>query len=151
MSKELTAEEKKAKADAHDILIKHVFDNLRNLFVCAMLALSGGAVLKYRVELPLGSSFNWGIGLLVVVAAVGLFGWNMLHGIEKLIRPVKGTRKIWLLVPFAVVYMFAVISIFQAWVIVQAEQQLRRVSTQSTPNISVERDASPKSGSRPSP
>lgn len=151
MPKELTSEEKKAKADAHDSLIKHVFDNLRNLFISATLALSGGAVLKYHADSPFGSSFNLAIGALVVVAAVGLFGWNMIHGIEKLIRPVKGTRKGWLLVPFAVVYMFAVISIFQAWLSIQAEQQLRGGRAKSPPNISVERDASPQSGSRSSP
>jgi hypothetical protein len=147
MAKELTVEEKRAKADAHDALIKHVFDSLRNLTLSVTLAVSGGAVLRYRAELPFGSAFNLVISILVVIASIGLFLWNMYYGIEKLIRPVKGMKKAWRLLPFTVVYVFTFLAIFQAGLRTQTEQQLRAANTKPTPNSS----ASPQSGSRSSP
>lgn len=96
----MTNEEKKAKAQAQDSLIQHVFDNLRNLVICATMVLAGGAVIKYSTELSLDSTFNVTIGTLVILAAFCLFSRNMVHGVVKLIRPVKGTRKNWLLIPF---------------------------------------------------
>ena len=134
MTTKLSAEEKKVKADAHDALIKHVFDNIRNLLISVTLAVAGGAVLRFRADLLFGSAFNLAIGILVLFSSVGLFFWNMAHGAEKLIRPVKGTRKAWRLVPFAIVYMLAFLAIFQAWARTQAEQQLRAVNTKLTPN-----------------
>lgn len=122
MATELTTEEKKAKADAQDALIKHVFDNLRNVLICATFTVAGGAVLKYRADLALGFVFNTVIGVLVILTAFWLFTWNMIHGVEKFIRPIKGTKKAWLIVPFALVYMFSVFAIFQAWPRAQAEQ-----------------------------
>lgn len=121
----MTNEEKKAKAEAQDSLIKHVFDNLRNVVICATMALAGGAVIKYSTELPLGSTFNVIIGTLVIIAAFCLFSWNMVHGVEKLIRPVKGTRKSWLLIPFAVVYMFSILAVFQASIHDKSERHLQ--------------------------
>jgi cytochrome c oxidase assembly factor CtaG len=117
----MTNEEKKANSEAHDSLIKHVFDNLRNVLICATIALAGGAVIKYRVELPFGSTFNLIIGVLVTLAAFSLFTWNMIHGVEKLIRPVKGTKIGWLLMPFAVVYMFSIFAVFQSSIMDQSQ------------------------------
>lgn len=118
----MTNEEKKANAEAHDSLIKHVFDNLRNAIICATIALAGGAVIKYRSDLPFGSTFNLIIGLLVILAAFFLFTWNMVHGVEKLIRPVKGTKKSLLLIPFAMVYMFSIFAVFQSTIMNQSQQ-----------------------------
>jgi hypothetical protein len=129
MEEQLTAEEKKVKADAHDALIKHVFDNVRNVLICTTFAVSGVAVLKYSAGLAFGSEFNTAIGLLVFVSAFGLCVWNMLHGVEKLIRPIKGTRKAWLMVPFAIVYMLSVFAVFQAWSRALAEPMNRSVPT----------------------
>lgn len=117
----MTNEEKKANAEAHDSLIKHVFDNLRNAIICATIALAGGAVIKYRSDLPFDSTFNLIIGSLVILAAFFLFTWNMVHGVEKLIRPVKGTRKSLLLIPFAMVYMFSIFAVFQSTIMNQSQ------------------------------
>ena len=116
ISKKITTEEKKANVAAHDTLIKDVFDNLRNLFICLSLAIAGGAVYKFRTELPLGSLLNLVIAFLVILVACGLLVWNMFHGLNKLIKTVKGTWNNWLLVSFAFVYVFALFTIFQALV-----------------------------------
>ena len=116
ISKKITTEEKKANVAAHDTLIKDVFDNLRNLFICISLAIAGGAVYKFRTELPLGSLLNLVIAFLVILVACGLLVWNMFHGLNKLIKTVKGTWNNWLLVSFAFVYVFALFTIFQALV-----------------------------------
>ena len=73
MSKKMTTEEKKANIAAHDTLIKDVFDNFRNLFLCVTLALSGGAVLKLPPEVSFGSSFNIAIAVLVMIVALMLY------------------------------------------------------------------------------
>jgi hypothetical protein len=148
MPKELLPEEKKAEAEAQDALIKHVFDNLRNVIICVTLVLAGGAVIKYRAVLPLGSTFNTVIGVLVILSAGGLFGWNMVHGVEKVIRPVKGTRKSWPLVLFASVYMFCVLTVFQALVRTQAEQQFRTTADKHVPHNVVEK-GTPQAGVSP--
>jgi Kef-type K+ transport system membrane component KefB len=122
LGEKMTNEEKKANSEALDASIKHVFDNLRNVIICATIALAGGAVIKYRLELPLGAKFNLIIGILVIVAAFVLFTWNMIHGVEKLIRPVKKTKKSWLLIPFAIVYMFSIFAVFQSTIIDQSQQ-----------------------------
>lgn len=141
MPVKLTPEEKQLKAEGYDALIKHVFDNLRNLLICISLAIAGGAVFKYRADLSFGSTANVIIGVLVIFTAIGLFGWNMLHGIDKLIRPVKGTRKAWRFVPFSVLYMFSVITVFQALVLLQTEKQLRPQTNNVAPNTVVKREA----------
>lgn len=119
----MTNEEKKAKADAEDLLIKQVFDNVRNILICIALALAGGAVIKYRLDLPFGSTFNLIIGILIILAAISLFMWNAVHGLEKLAQPVKGTRKSWLLIPFMAVYIISILAVLQASIHEKAGQQ----------------------------
>ncbi|MDP4027550.1 MAG: hypothetical protein Q8P42_01075 [Gallionella sp.] len=120
-----THEERKARSDAQDALIKHVFDHLRNVLICVALIVASGAVLKYRADLPFDSAFNIVISVLVFISACGLFVWNMIHGIEKIIRPVKGTKKVWRIMPFTVAYMLIIIIMFQAATRAQIEQQLQ--------------------------
>jgi fumarate reductase subunit D len=121
----MTNEEKNAKAEAEDLLIKQVFDNVRNILICVALALAGGAVIKYRLDLPFGSIFNGIIGSLIVLAAISLFMWNAVHGIEKLARPVKGTRKSWLLIPFVAVYIISILAVFQASIHEKSSQKFK--------------------------
>lgn len=119
----MTNEEKKAKANAEDLLIKQVFDNVRNILICIALALAGGAVIKYRLDLPFGSTFNLIIGILIILAAISLFMWNAVHGLEKLAQPVKGTRKSWLLIPFMALYIISILAVLQASIHEKAGQQ----------------------------
>ena len=124
MSKIFTLEEKKAKSDAQDALIKHVFNHLRNILICVALTVAGGAVWKNSADLPFNSTFNIATSVLIIISAFVLFTWNMIHGVEKIIRPVKGTNKAWRIVPFAVAYMLVIIVMFQAVTRAQIEQQL---------------------------
>lgn len=126
---DLTADEqkkadKRLKDEARDGLIRHVFDNLRNLSLCIWLILAGGAVIKYNKVLYFPELTNVIIGLLIIVAALGLGGWNMMHGVEKIIRPIVGTRKAFIAVPFAMMYFITVITIIQALMMLYAEKQL---------------------------
>lgn len=122
MPENLTPEEKQKKSDDHDALIKHVFDNLRNLFLCITLAFAGVVVAKYRADLVFGSTIDVIIGLLITSTALGLMFWNAYHGIQKLILPVKGTRKALRLVPFVVLYAFSIIPILQSALLLKADE-----------------------------
>lgn len=141
MPDDLTQEEKRLKAEAQDALIKHVFDNIRNLLICISLTIAGGAVFKYRSEMQLGSTINVIVAVLVLLAASGLFAWNIHHGVEKLIRPVKGTKRAWLFAPLAMIYMFSVITVSQALLLLQTERQLRPQTNVVTSNTAHKRDA----------
>ncbi len=137
MSAKMTDEEKRAKGEATDLLIKHVFDNLRNVVICVTIALAGSAIIRYRTELPFGSTINLIIGLLVIAAAIFLFWWNMVHGVEKLIRPIKGTRKSWIFIPVAAVYMFSILAILQASIMDKSKYQANdgeRISAKARSN-----------------
>lgn len=121
MSHDLTPEETKIKAEARDALIKHVFDNLRNVLICATLGVGGVAIIKHSSVLALGSMFNTFLGFFVLLSAIFLLAWNMGHGIERVTRPLKGKRNHWLAFPFAVVYALAVLAVFHAWSLVQVQ------------------------------
>lgn len=122
MSKKSTQEEIDKRQNAHDALIKHVFDNIRNLLMCSSLAFAGGAAFKLRSEVTINSTISGIIAAFVIFIAVGLLFWNMIHGIDKIIRPVKGTRKIWYYFPFMLLYVFSAIVVFEALLLLQSDK-----------------------------
>lgn len=109
-----------------DALIKHVFDNLRNTFLCSALALAAGAIIKYQNEVGFTPESNIVIAFFVIASALVLFCWNLVHGVVKVVRPAKGTRKLWVLVPLSAAYMLALITLFPAVIRAQTEQQLTK-------------------------
>lgn len=126
---DLTADEqkkanKKLKQAAHDELIRHIFDNLRNLSLSIWLILAGGAVIKYNAVLYFPQLTNVIIGIVIILVALGLGCWNMVHGVEKIIRPVVGTRKALIYIPSSMAYFLTVLTIVQALVQLIAEKQL---------------------------
>lgn len=149
MLDDLAQKEEQLKVEAQNALIKHVFDNLRNLLICISLTVGGLAVFKYRAAFGLGSTINTIISGLIVLTALGLFLWNMFHGIRKFSRPVSGTKKALCMLPFALLYMFASITVFQALFQLQTDMQLRTQTTEAAPNITVKR-AAPQAA-RPAP
>jgi hypothetical protein len=144
MSKESTQEQKKVETDTHDVLIKHIFDNLRNIIICATFAVAGAAVVKHSATLALGAMVNIVLGSLVVISAVVLLGWNMIYGARKTISLIKGKKSVWLLLPFVMLYMFAVLAVFHAWSRVEVQQIFR-----TAPNTGVESDAPQAAHSSP--
>lgn len=146
ITKESTTEQK-IKAEASDALIKHVFDNLSNVLICTTIAIAGAAVIRNRDLLALGPEVNTILGIAILFSALALLGWNMIHGIERIIRPIKGSRKSLLFALLAAVYMFAVLAVFHAWSLTQV-QQISRIA----PYTTVEMDAPQAAVSpRPSP
>lgn len=111
------AEEREIKWKKKDELIKHVFDTLRNLLICVSLAFGGVAIIEYRDALPFNPEFNSFLGGAVVFLSFGLCVWNVIHGVEKLIRPIAGTKRAWIFLPIAFAYMIAGIFVFQASVL----------------------------------
>lgn len=111
------AEEREIKWKKKDELIKHVFDTLRNLLICVSMAFGGVAIIEYRDALPFNSEFNLFLGGAVVFLSFALCVWNMNHGVEKLIRPIAGTKRAWIFSPLACFYMVAMIIVFQASVL----------------------------------
>jgi len=115
---------KKLKNEAHDELLKHVFDNVRNLTLCIWLILAGGAVIKYNAVLSFSPLTNLIFGCAIILIALGLGVWNMAHGVEKIIRPVVGTRKALIYIPASMAYFLLVLTIIQALIQLIAEKQL---------------------------
>lgn len=111
------AEEREIKWKNRDDLIKHVFDNLRNLIICVSLAFGGVAITEYQDALPFNPEFNSFLGGAVVILSFVLCVWNMIHGAEKLLRPIAGTKIALIFSPLACFYMVAMIIVFQASVL----------------------------------
>jgi len=134
---DLTAEEqkkanRKLKQDAHDELIKTVFDNLRNMSICIGLVIAGGAVMKYRDQLNYSEITNMIFGVFIIIITMGLFAWNTLHGIDKLTRSVQGTRKALKAAPLMLIYIFLAFAIFQAMTLLNIDKQLHELHSLST-------------------
>lgn len=75
-----------------DELIKFVFDNIRNVLICASLLTAAAAVFRYRVELPLGGAWNGFLAIALAIAGMVLLSWNLIHGVATIARPYKTNR-----------------------------------------------------------
>lgn len=137
MLKNMTPEEHQKIVRDQDDLIQHVFNNLRNLFSCGIFANLGIAVVRHRAELPFNSPVNICFGGSVVVASVFLCFWNMKHGVEKFSRPTKGTKNGLKRIPFAIWYALVTFAVFQASILLQAEQQRRPQIGDGAPSVPV--------------
>ena len=124
MSKEVTID-KKAKFEANSALIKHVFDNLRNLFYSVTLTLIGGAILKYGSDQSYFPYQNVVVGFFIILIAVALFAWNCVHGMMYFSINLKNTWKRWLFVPLFTLYFFVANEAFHISIRLQAAQQLK--------------------------
>lgn len=72
------SEEIEAETGDRDALFKSVFDNIRNIIVCAALAIAGAGVIKWRADLHFfGPIINATIGILLIFIA---FLLHMEHG-----------------------------------------------------------------------
>jgi len=112
-----------AEADDQDALFKHVFDNLRNALICAALALAGAGIIRWRADLEFfGSTINAAIGVLLILTAFFLCGWNIVNGCKNILTPARGATKIGLYVFASLVYGFLGFAVLQAWAMVQAKQ-----------------------------
>lgn len=115
--------EEEAEADDQHALFKHVFDNLRNTVICAVLALAGAGIIKYRRELEFfDSTINAAAGTLLILAVFFLCGWNMVNGYKKIVMSTKGTTRIGLYVLAFLLYGFLAFAVLQAWAMLQAKQ-----------------------------
>lgn len=106
-----------------DALFQHVFDNLRNVIVCAILTLAGAGVIKFRVDLePFGATINAAVGILLILTAFFLCGWNMVNGYKKIVISTQGTTKAGVYVLAFLVYGFLVFAVLQAWGMLQTKK-----------------------------
>jgi len=133
---EMNEQSEKSKVETHDALIKHVFDNLRNVFICTTLLVACGAIFRYREQLQFGVVVNVVLSILLIFISFSLLSWNMVHGVQKIIQPYKKTRKRWLFLPLALLYMLVIVTIIQAWAMLQSESWRKHVTQHSSIKVS---------------
>jgi hypothetical protein len=105
-----------------DALFKRVFDSIRNVIICAALAIAGAGVIKWRADLQfLGPTINAAIGILLILTALLLCIWNMVNGCKVILAPAKGTTKVGLYILGSFVYGFLGFALLQTWAMVQAK------------------------------
>jgi len=85
----------------HDELIKHVFDNLRNLFLAVSLTTVGGAVIRYHDQLGLEPWLAFSILVAFVILSGFLLVWNGAHGVAKLLQG----KHMLLVIPVFLIYI----------------------------------------------
>ncbi|SCX91315.1 hypothetical protein SAMN05216420_101315 [Nitrosospira sp. Nl5] len=118
-----------------DALFQHVFDNLRNVIICATLTLAGAGVIKFRTELePFGATINAAVGILLILTAFFLCGWNMVNGYKRIVTSTQGTTKAGVYVLAFLVYGFLAFAVLQAWGMLQTKKLHTAV-----PAVAVER------------
>lgn len=122
------------KGMTHDELIKFVFDNIRNVLICASLITAAAAVFRYRAELPLSGTWNGFLAIALAIAGMGLLSWNLIHGAATIARPYRTNRwrTLFVLVPLAAIYMCTSWAILAALQRVQALNRPEVVITQPT-------------------
>ena len=115
-------EETVAEAGGQDALFKRVFDSIRNVIICAALAIAGAGVIKWRADLQFfGPTINAAIGILLILTALLLCVWNMVNGCKVILAPAKGTAKVGLYILGSFVYGFLGFALLQTWAMVQAK------------------------------
>ena len=115
-------EETVAEAGGQDALFKRVFDSIRNVIICAALAIAGAGVIKWRADLQfLGPTINYAIGILLILTALLLCIWNMVNGCKVILAPAKGATKVGLYILGSFVYGFLGFALLQTWAMVQAK------------------------------
>ena len=115
-------EETEVEADDQDALFKRVFDSIRNVIICAALAIAGAGVIKWRADLQfLGPTINAAIGILLILIALLLCIWNMVHGCKVILAPAEGATKVGLYILGSFVYGFLAFALLQTWATVQAK------------------------------
>jgi len=123
-----TPKQEKPENMSEDDLIRFVFDHFRNIGISTTLMISGGAVMKYRAEIPFGSISALAIGIGVAVSALFLFFWNICYGIRKIKSEFsKGRKRIFVglaLSVYIVVIMFA----YKSTVMLYTDLQLKKVT-----------------------
>jgi hypothetical protein len=108
-------EEIEVEADDQDGRFRHIFDHLRNIMICAALALAGTGIVAYRAELQFfGSTLNAAVGILLILTSSVLGGWNIVEGYKKILAPAEGSAKIWLYVLTLLLYGFLAFVLLQA-------------------------------------
>lgn len=118
-----------------DALFQHVFDNLTNVIICAILTLAGAGVIKFRADLePLGATINAAVGILLILTAFFLCAWNMVNGYKKIVISTQGPIKAGVYVLAFLVYGFLAFAVLQAWGMFQTKKLYAAV-----PAIAVER------------
>ncbi len=115
-------EDADAEAADQDALFKHVFDHLRNALICAVLALAGAGIIKWRSDLEFfGSTINAAIGVLLILTTCFLCGWNIVKGCKNILMPARGATKVGLYLLASLVYGFLAFVAFQAWAMGQTK------------------------------
>ena len=115
-------EETVAEAGGQDALFKRVFDSIRNVIICAALAIAAAGVIKWRADLQFfGPTINAAIGILLILTALLLCIWNMVNGCKVILAPAKGTAKVGLYILGSFVYGFLGFALLQTWAMVQAK------------------------------
>ena len=118
-----TLVEEQSAANDQDALFQHVFDNLRNVIICAILTLAGAGVIKFRANLePLDSTINAAVGILLILTAFFLCGWNMANGYKRIVTSTRGTTKAGVCVLAFLIYGFLIFAVLQAWAMLQPKQ-----------------------------
>lgn len=91
---------------------KFVFEHLRNIFLCALLAYVGYQITLRIGKLTFNETISLATGFIVVLAAALFLIANMLHGLFKIIFSIR--RKIFL-IPLFFFYLFYVVFTFSAF------------------------------------
>lgn len=112
----------------HDELIRFVFDHFRNIGICVTLVIGGGAIMKYRAEMPFGSTISFAMGIVVAVGALILFGWNAVYGGNRLIFQFEGKTKKFLAGSAVALYLVTIMMLLKATVMLYTDLQLKRVT-----------------------
>lgn len=118
-----TLVEEQLTAGNQDAVFQHVFDNLRNVIICAILTFAGAVVIKFRANLvPSDPTINAAIGILLILTALFLCGWNMVNGYRKIVTSTRGIVKAAIFVLAFLIYGFLIFAMLQAWAMLQPKQ-----------------------------
>lgn len=125
---------------SNDELIKLVFDNLRNIIICATLATVAGALYRFRADMLFGVEWNSFIAFFLAISSMGLLTWNIIHGVSKIVRPYRKKRwmTLLLLVPMSAVYMSTAWAVLSVWPLLTADTT--SIQTTQPQSQSIQRD-----------
>lgn len=106
---------------SQDALIKFVFDNLRNVIICASIMATSSAARHLQGKLSLYPSFNHLIAFILAIFSIVLLTWNLIHGVTTIARQFQMNR--WALtliaMPLMGIYMYLM------WVVLTTTLQIQ--------------------------
>lgn len=91
-----------------DELINFVFNNLRNVIICASIVAAVPATRHLQGNLSLCPSCNDFLALILVIFGIGLLTWNLVHGAATILQQFQMNRCVLTLIalPLMGIYMY---------------------------------------------